>query len=85
MMDKINALLNEAMEIDKEVNGEKKIMTKDYKRMRECLACKEAEEMPISELYDILLFGTTGYDGCDDEEIETLFISIWGEEQVPTK
>ena len=58
---------------------------KDYKRMRECLACKEAEEMPRSELYDMLLFGTKGYDECEDEEVEFLFINIWGEEQVPIK
>ena len=58
---------------------------KDYKRMRESLACYEAEQMPRSELYELLLFGTQGYDKCPDDEVERMFINLWGKEQIPIK
>ena len=58
---------------------------KDYKRMRESLACYEAEQMPRSALYELLLFGTEGYAVLPNKHIETMFINIWGKDQIPVK
>ena len=58
---------------------------KDYNKMRCALAYQEAEQMDRSELYDMLLFGSTGYDKCPDDEVERMFINLWGKEQIPIK
>lgn len=60
-------------------------MKKDYKQMRCALACDEAEKMSTSELYEILLFGTKGYDYWEDEHIEAWFVKLWGKDQIPYK
>ena len=56
---------------------------KDYNKMRSALACYEAERMPRSELYEMLLFGIQGYDKCPDDKVEIMFINRWGKKQIP--
>ena len=60
-------------------------MEKDYNQMRSALACDEAEKMDRSELYEILLFGTKGYNDWEDGHIEDWFVKLWGKDQIPYK
>ena len=55
----------------------------DYNKMRCALACFEAESIDRESMYEILLFGTTGWDDSTNEEVKDSFINLWGEEQIP--
>tara|TARA_Y100001973_G_scaffold26967_1_gene40756 strand:+ start:528 stop:695 length:168 start_codon:yes stop_codon:yes gene_type:complete len=51
--------------------------------MRCALACFEAESIDRESMYEILLFGTTGWKDNTNEEVKDSFINLWGEEQIP--
>jgi|TARA_R100000808_G_C2081437_1_gene105107 hypothetical protein len=55
----------------------------DYNKMRCALACFEAESIDRESMYEILLFGTTGWKDNTNEEVKDSFINLWGEEQIP--
>ena len=57
----------------------------DYNRMREALAFYESENISKPDLYEALLLGVTGYRDYEDEEVITLFVDIWGANQIPKK
>ena len=58
---------------------------RDYNKMRCAIAYHEASTREPSDIYEILLFGTQGYNDMKDMEILKIFIHYWGEEQVPYK
>ena len=55
----------------------------DYNKMRCALACQEAESIDRETIYEILLFGTAGWEDNTNEEVKDSFVSLWGEEQIP--
>ena len=55
----------------------------DYNKMRCALACFEAESIDRESMYEILLFGTKGWNDCDNEQIFDDFIKLFGEHQIP--
>ena len=55
----------------------------DYDRMRESLACFEAETMQTSDVYEILLHGVEGYKNASNDEVLKLFCDIWQTSEIP--
>ena len=55
----------------------------DYDKMREKLALYEAEQMDRRDLSEILLYGTSGYDQCEDEEVFSLYVDCFGATKIP--
>ena len=56
---------------------------KDYNKMREALACYEAEQLQPKDVYELLLYGIAGYDDNTNREVEDMFVGLWGKEQIP--
>ena len=57
----------------------------NYTEMKHMLAQREAESISQQELYEILLFGTTGWDSWENDDILEQFIKVFGEHQIPKK
>jgi hypothetical protein len=57
----------------------------NYAEMKEMLAQRESESISQRELHEILLFGTTGWDSWDNDDILEQFIIVFGEHQIPKK
>ena len=59
------------------------IKKKDYNKMRCALSCYEAEQLQPKDVYELLLYGIAGYDDNTNQEVEDMFVGLWGKEQVP--
>ena len=57
----------------------------NYTEMKHMLAQREAESISQRELHEILLFGTTGWDSWENDDILEQFIKVFGEHQIPKK
>ena len=57
----------------------------DYNKMREAIACHEAETRETSDIYEILLFGIKGYNDIDNDTIMDIFTDYWGTYQITKK
>ena len=55
----------------------------NYWIMRDMLALKEAEDMDIQTLHEILLFGTAGWEDNTNEEVLDAFVKQFGERAIP--
>ena len=55
----------------------------NYTEMKHMLAQRESESISQKDIYEILLFGTKGWNDCDNEQIFDAFIKLFGEHQIP--
>ena len=55
----------------------------DYNKMRSALACQEAETIDRETIYEILLFGTAGWEDNTNDEVLDSFVKLWGKKQIP--
>ena len=55
----------------------------NYDKMREMLAFYEAETMQTSDIYEVLMYGTSGYFEMSDEKTMDLFLEIWKPSKLP--
>lgn len=58
-------------------------MKKDYNKMRCALSAYEAEQLTTEDIYYILLEGNSPYKNISNKEVERMFVTIWGEKQIP--
>tara|TARA_R100000781_G_scaffold18045_1_gene14126 strand:- start:779 stop:973 length:195 start_codon:yes stop_codon:yes gene_type:complete len=57
----------------------------NYAEMKHMLAQREAECISQKDIYEILLFGTTGWDSWENEEILEEFVKVFGSYQIPKR
>jgi hypothetical protein len=60
-----------------------KMRIPNYTEMKHMLAQRESESISQKDIYEILLFGTKGWNDCDNEQIFDDFIKLFGEHQIP--
>ena len=56
---------------------------RDYNKMRCAIAYHEAETREPSDIYEILLFGTAGWEDNTNDEVLDSFVKLWGKKQIP--
>ena len=57
----------------------------DYNKMRDMLAWREADCLTQSDIYEILYYGSDGYDKQKDDDILHEFTIIFGTHQIPKR
>tara|TARA_R100000781_G_scaffold96943_1_gene60846 strand:- start:211 stop:414 length:204 start_codon:yes stop_codon:yes gene_type:complete len=57
----------------------------NYREMRDMLSFREAENMMLRDIQEILLFGTKPYAEIPDDEIMDMFIATFGSHYIPKK
>ena len=55
----------------------------NYAEMRQMLARREAENMPVSDIEEILIFGTTGWNDWENEDLLEEFVKVFGTHYIP--
>jgi hypothetical protein len=53
--------------------------------MKHMLARDESENKNISDIYEMVFFGTKGYNDCTDDEIMEIFVKTFGANHIPTE
>jgi hypothetical protein len=57
----------------------------DYAEMRHMLARDESEHANVSDIYEMVLFGTKGYNDCSKDDIMEIFVKKFGVHFIPKK
>lgn len=55
----------------------------DYEQMKQMVAQREAENLPISEIENILYYGYDGYKYDSDEDIMDIFLQLYDAKDIP--
>ena len=55
----------------------------DYEQMKQMVAQREAENLPISEIEDILYYGLNGYKNDSNEDIMDIFLQLYDVKDIP--
>ena len=55
----------------------------DYEQMKQMVAQREAENLPISEIENILYYGMDGYKYDSNEEIMMIFLELYDAKDIP--
>ena len=55
----------------------------DYEQMKKMVAQREAENLPISEIEDILYYGLNGYKYDSNEDIMDIFLQLYDVKDIP--
>ena len=55
----------------------------DYEQMKQMVAQREAENLPISEIEDILYYGLNGYKYDSNEDIMDIFLQLYDVKDIP--
>jgi len=55
----------------------------DYEQMKQMVAQREAENLPISEIEDILYYGLNGYKYESNEDIMDIFLQLYDAKDIP--
>ena len=55
----------------------------DYEQMKQMVAQREAENLPISEIEDILYYGLNGDKYDSNEDIMDIFLQLYDVKDIP--
>jgi len=55
----------------------------DYERMKQMVAQREAENLPISDIEDILYYGLNGFKYESNEDIMDIFLQLYDAKEIP--
>ena len=55
----------------------------DYEQMKQMVAQREAENLPISDIEDILYYGLNGYKYESNEDIMDIFLQLYDVKDIP--
>ena len=55
----------------------------DYEQMKQMVAQREAENLPISQIEDILYYGLNGYKYDSNENIMDIFLQLYDVKDIP--
>jgi len=55
----------------------------DYEQMKQMVAQREAENLPISDIEDILYYGLNGYKYESNEDIMDIFLQLYDAKDIP--
>lgn len=55
----------------------------DYEQMKQMVAQREAENLPISQIEDILYYGLNGYKYDSNEDIMDIFLQLYDVKDIP--
>ena len=55
----------------------------DYEQMKQMVAQREAENLPTSQIEDILYYGLNGYKYDSDAEIMEIFLQLYDAKDIP--
>ena len=55
----------------------------DYEQMKQMVAQREAENLPISQIEDILYYGLNGYKYDSDADIMEIFLQLYDAKDIP--
>ena len=55
----------------------------DYEQMKQMVAQREAENLPISQIEDILYYGLNGYKYDSNEDIMEIFLQLYDVKDIP--
>ena len=55
----------------------------DYEQMKQMVARREAENLPISQIEDILYYGLNGYKYDSNEDIMDIFLQLYDAKYIP--
>ena len=55
----------------------------DYAEMKQMLARREAENMPVSDIEEILIFGIQGWNDWEDRALLEEFVKVFGAHYIP--
>ena len=56
---------------------------RDYEQMKQMVAQREAENLPISQIEDILYYGLNGYKYDSNEDIMEIFLQLYDVKDIP--
>ena len=55
----------------------------DYEQMKKMVAQREAENLPISDIEDILYYGLNGFKYESNEDIMDIFLQLYDVKDIP--
>ena len=55
----------------------------DYEQMKQMVAQREAENLPISDIEDILYYGLNGFKYESNEDIMDIFLQLYDVKDIP--